>query len=269
MKLKIILEYFLLLIKSIIIGICAILPGVSGSVIAVSFGIYQKVLSSISNIKQNILFFIILIIGVIIGMYYTSGIILQILKHKTIVYYSLIGIILSEVPFMIKKIYNDNSKGIMIIPFVLSFLFSLVLDLLNKNAISYDYSSIRFFIGGILFSFGKVFPGISSSFFLLSLGIYGDIIIVISKPILLLDKINYYLPFVLGTVIGMVVFILLLRYLLKTRFRFLYSVILGFIISSVLILFPEFSLDISNIVGIICMIFFFFIFTRLKNKNNE
>lgn len=261
--------YLFLFLKSIIIGICAILPGVSGSVVAVSFGIYQKFLLSLSNAKRNIPFFIVLFLGLIIGMYFTSGLILQILKYQTIIYYCLAGIILSEVPFILRKLNEKDSRGIMLIPFFISFVFSLVLDLLNKNSIKSCYSFIRFFIGGILFSFGKIFPGISSSFFLISLGIYGDIIAVILNPIKMIEDFYYYFPFIFGGIIGIIVFVILLKYLLNNRIRFLYSIILGFILSSTIILLPKFSFNYENIFGIILMILIFVLFTRIKNKNVE
>ena len=49
-------------IKSFIIGICAILPGVSGSVIAVSLGIYDRFIEVVTNKRKaarNKLFIII------------------------------------------------------------------------------------------------------------------------------------------------------------------------------------------------------------------
>ena len=50
----------MLLIKSILVGICAVMPGVSGSIIMISFGLYDRLINIISNrkIKENILFFI-------------------------------------------------------------------------------------------------------------------------------------------------------------------------------------------------------------------
>ena len=61
----------IIFIKSFIIGICAILPGVSGSVIAVSFGIYDKFIDIVSNknkLKNNLLFIFIVSLGVSLGI---------------------------------------------------------------------------------------------------------------------------------------------------------------------------------------------------------
>ena len=47
------MEYINLFIKGIIIGIGKVIPGVSGSMLAISLGIYEKILNSISNIFKD------------------------------------------------------------------------------------------------------------------------------------------------------------------------------------------------------------------------
>ena len=257
------------LIKSIIIGICAILPGVSGSVIAVSLGIYNKFIENITDYRkarENKLYLFIVILGVLIGTFMTSNILVYIFKYQTILYYILIGVILSEIPFLIKKIHN-NSQKVMILPFIFAFTLSLALDLLNSNEFIIN-SIFKYFLGGILFSFGKVFPGVSSSFFLLSLGIYKDIIVLLTKPSLLITNFSLYLPFIIGTIIGTMIFLRLLAYLLNNKYNLIYSIIIGFMLSSVVILFPKFSLNFSNIIGVALMNVFFLIFVYIKKKNN-
>ena len=269
MSIYTVFEYIIIFLKCIIIGICAIIPGVSGSVIAVSLGIYERVLMSLTFNKKNILFFIVLLIGLIIGMYYTSGFILRVTKYKTVLYYCLIGVILSELPFILKKTCQEDSRGILVFPFLLSLSFSLVLDIVTNSNIEVNYSKIRFLIGGFLFSFGKVFPGISSSFFLISLGIYENIIVVITNPIVIVKQFDYYFPFIFGMIIGTLIFIYLLRFLFNNKKRLLYSIILGFIVSSVIVIMPKFYLSIENIIGIMLMIILFILLTIVKNKKND
>ena len=105
-------------IKSFIIGICAILPGVSGSVIAVSLGIYEKFIDIITNkrkIKENKLFLLIVLFGLFCGVFLTGNIMIYIFKYKIIIYYILTGIILSEIPFIIKKVHDYNGKKIILL----------------------------------------------------------------------------------------------------------------------------------------------------------
>ena len=92
----------MVLLKSIIVGILAIFPGVSGSAIAISFNLYDRFFLSIRNIKKNKGFLLLFLFGLIIGLFIGSNILLF-LTDLTILYYCLIGIILSEIPFIVKK----------------------------------------------------------------------------------------------------------------------------------------------------------------------
>ena len=262
----------MLFIKSIIIGICALLPGVSGSVMAVTFGIYDrfiKDLSSRNELKKDYKFIIIVLIGVLLGIYISSNLLLTILKYKSIIYYCLIGIILSEIPSLIKNIKIKTGKSIQVIPFISAFIVSVVLEILGNMNSYFTYSKYKYFLGGIFFSFGKVFPGISSSFFLLCLGIYEDIIILINNPLLIIINIDRYIYFIIGTILGIIIFIKLLNYLLKRYYRLVYSMIIGFVFSSIIIIVPLFTFDLNGIFRLLLLLLFFLIFYFYKKKNNK
>ena len=66
------MEFFGNIIKGIMIGIANIIPGVSGGTMAVSLGIYDRLIGSISGLfrefKKSILFLIPIIIGDGIGI---------------------------------------------------------------------------------------------------------------------------------------------------------------------------------------------------------
>ena len=52
----------MLIFKAFLIGLGKIIPGVSGSIIAISFGLYEKIIDAISNyfkdIKKNTIFYL-------------------------------------------------------------------------------------------------------------------------------------------------------------------------------------------------------------------
>ena len=62
----------ILILKGMLIGIGKIIPGVSGSVIAINLGVYEKAISSLTNffydVKKNIKYLSCLCIGVIISI---------------------------------------------------------------------------------------------------------------------------------------------------------------------------------------------------------
>ena len=89
----------MLILKGIIIGIGKIIPGVSGSMLAISMGIYQKLIDSVNNIfkypKENFKFLFKITIGVIISIVFFSNIILNSLnKYYIITMFFFIGLII-------------------------------------------------------------------------------------------------------------------------------------------------------------------------------
>ena len=69
-------DWFIRLVKGVIIGIGFILPGLSGGVLAVILGIYDRILAFLANLRKNfiknVLFFIPVGIGLGIGIFLFS-----------------------------------------------------------------------------------------------------------------------------------------------------------------------------------------------------
>lgn len=65
-------------LKGILIGIAKIIPGLSGSILMISFNLYDRAINAItnffSNIKDNFLFLANLTLGIVIGISLFSNI---------------------------------------------------------------------------------------------------------------------------------------------------------------------------------------------------
>ena len=253
----------ILLIKGILVGMFAVFPGISGSALAILLDIYDRFILSFKNIRKNYLFLLLVSIGIIIGIIIGSNIILYLSNLKNILYYTFIGLTLGSIPSMI-----SNIKKIKYIPMILSFILSTITLLLCMNVFNENVSFIKMVLGGIMFSFGKIFPGVSSSFFLILLGIYDKVLVLFSNPITIFKNFIYYLPFILGTLIGLLLFFKLLNYLLSNKYDLLYSILTGFIISSIIPIFPKFEFNFINIFGFILMILSFIISFKFNQKKD-
>ena len=79
----------MLFIKGIIIGIGKIIPGVSGSMLAISMGIYEQLVNSVNNLfkdfKKNIKFLAKIGFGIAISIILFSNIILKCLDSYYII----------------------------------------------------------------------------------------------------------------------------------------------------------------------------------------
>jgi putative membrane protein len=255
----------MIFIKSLFIGMFAIFPGVSGSALAISLNIYDRILYSLKNLKKNWKFLFIVSFGIILGAFLGSNIILYLSNIKDILYFIFIGFIIGDLPLMIKK--TKNSGNIRYIPLIISFFLSTTTFLFYDTLFNYEASFIRMFVGGMLFSFGKIFPGVSSSFFLVLLGIYKKIIICFSSPLVLITDFLYYFPFIMGCLLGIILFVKLYNFLLSNYRDLLYSILIGLMISSVISIFPKKEFNTMTIIGlIISMVTFVFSFNLHLKK---
>ncbi len=244
-------------IKGLLIGAGAILPGVSSGVLCVIFGIYEKLLNCILNFFKNIRYNFKILFPIGIGTF--CGILLfgNVLKY---IFYSypiqskfiFIGLILGSIPSLLKKACTRQTfKLKYLIYFFISLLIGLLLVYIEhhinitKSQSEYSYFFIMF--SGFLMSAGVIIPGISSTLILMILGIYDSYLIAIS---------TLYFPFLvplgIGLIIGSFICMKLIKILFDKFHSSTYFCIIGFTIGSIFILFPGFSLDFENIIGIIC-----------------
>lgn len=99
------------IIFGFLIGIGKIIPGVSGSVIAISLGVYEKMVEAVSNIfnKKNMFFLLKIGLGLIISIALFSKLIVFIINNyyiNTMFIFS--GVILGSVIMIDKKINKKN-----------------------------------------------------------------------------------------------------------------------------------------------------------------
>ena len=253
----------LVLIKCIIIGIFAIFPGISGSSLAISMNIYDRILLSFRDIQNNIFFLLLAIIGLLLGVFLGSNIIILFTNYMNVLYFMFIGFIISDIPFMIKNVKKRGN--ILYFPLILSIILPS-LTFITYDSFSENINFFKMVLGGILFSFGKIFPGVSSSFFLVILGIYRKIIYLFSNPLIFFDDIFYYLPFVIGVFIGFIIFIKIYNYLLINKYNLLYSILIGFMISSSISILFKINYNFYCIIGIPLMLICFYISLKFKLK---
>lgn len=259
--------------KGILIGIGMLLPGVSGGVLAVILGVYEKIIYSINNFKKdvkgNIKFLLPLIIGVIIGAIISAKI-LKIVFDRYYVYacYAFMGLVLGCVPYLVKDV-EKKDKGINYTALIITFAVSILISIISINNNSTDIISsskgpLSFFFAGLLFISGKIIPGISSSFLLMMIGMYNYFLLIMSNPFIIFDRDIFEIVFLLlGIIIGCLILIKLMGILLKRYYSLTYSAIIGFVIGSVIAIYPEKI----TIIGIIIFILGFlssYYFSKIK-----
>ena len=241
----------------ILIGSAMVVPGVSGGVIAVIFGIYDKAINSFVNLlkdfKHNFIYLFKIASGILIGAIWFSNVLLFLYQNNEfLTKLTFIGLIIGGVPCLFKEISMKRDK-INYVFLLLAFILSLFMFYLSKLSISgmQNHSFLNMFIGGLLYSIGKAVPGVSGSFLLMVIGMYDFVLSIIAHPITIaLSNINKIIPFILGLVLGVIILVNLMHRLLNKHIGITYSIIIGFILGSIPALIP----NTINILGIIFMI---------------
>ena len=260
------------LLKGFIIGIGKIIPGVSGSVLAITLGVYDKSVEYINNFKHNkkesLKYLLPLGIGIIISIIIFSKIITILLdKYYQITMLFFIGLIIGGLPEIIKKVERDDkmSGGP---SFIIFFIISI--SNLNSNYILKGniLDIIILFISGLLEAIGTVVPGVSSSALLMILGTYNIILSSIGNITsisVILTNIKIIIPFLLGVFLGIITLIKIIDYLLKKHENKLYSFVLGVLLSSIILLIIKVFKEKITIVELILGIIFLLLGVLISN----
>ena len=270
----------MLIVKGFILGIANIIPGVSGGTLAITLGIYEELINTIShifsNFKKNLKFLIPIGIGAVLSVLLMSKLVTYSLDKfpiPTTLFF--IGLIVGGIPLIFNKVKGKkkeikNMIGFLI-PFVLVIIMAFMKDpsnVVNLNSIN-PIMFLILFIVGVIAAATMVIPGVSGSFVLMLIGFYKPIMSTISKLTdfsLLGHNISVLLPFGIGIIIGIIGVAKLIEYLLSKHELLTYHIILGFITASIISLFMSLSTYNFNIGQILVGIVLFIVGTVVGYK---
>ena len=168
----------------IFIGISELLPGISGATVALMFGVYEKLLEFLRKFK-NLNLIMPLLFGMITSVFLFSSLINFLYDNFTNTFNFFIALLMVVYGiFLVMNTYLNGSiqKGMR---FYINISISILVGIF-LTSFTYNYENFSFnlyfliIIGFIACSF-LLFPGISGSAFLLSVGAYSTIIGSISS----------------------------------------------------------------------------------------
>lgn len=245
-------------IKGMFIGIANVIPGVSGGTMAVSLGIYDKLISSISNLlkdwKKSLAALLPIILGCgigIVGFSYAIEFLLS--KYTFVTCMTFVGLILGGIPVLVRALRKDlHKKGSSIgvsgvIAFLALFAVAVFLPMLNedtevlKTFTPTAGTMISLFLVGIIASATMVVPGVSGSLVMMILGYYYGILEAIRSFIEALKNLdtagllNGFLllfPLGIGVLLGIFLIAKLITFLFERYGVQTYCAILGLIVAS-------------------------------------
>ncbi len=232
-------------LQGFIIGLGKIMPGVSGSVMAICFGIYERMIASFSSLKmmkKDWRFMGVLGLGLALAIVFGSNVIKILLtNHYVPTMMFMIGMMIPGLFPIIKEVKNEDLtfKRIAICTIVLLFLIYLnVINTTGHTAMSESYlhEFISLFLCGIVDAASTIIPGISGSALLMLFGYYEAIISSLANAFTL-QSVLVLIPFLSGMALGVVLTSKLITFLFANHRVLTYMIIIVFATFSIFAIF--------------------------------
>lgn len=240
------------IVKGILIGVANIIPGVSGGTLAVSVGVYDKLIRSITglrkNFKESILTLLPYAIGMLVGIGLFSFLVKASLTNFPLQTCGLfVGLVIGGIPVILNKVKGNKNGIIHILLLIVFFGIVVGMAFLNGNESSVAdidvtlVNMIQLFFVGMIAAATMIIPGVSGSLVLMILGFYSAIVSNISNFIealisfdipALLHGCGIFIPFGLGILLGIGLVAKLLEMLFAKFPSYTYYAILGLILGS-------------------------------------
>lgn len=232
-------SWIIRLLKGIAVGVGAILPGLSGGVLAVIFGLYDVLIRFLADVRKkfvrNVLFFIPVGIGVAIGIFAFSVLVEAAFNSYAAQFTCLfIGFVIGTFPSLYRQAgrYGRTAGHLAILVAAAAGIFALMLA--GGSMLLEVTPSIPVWFGsGALIGLGVIVPGMSPSNFLIYFGLYdkmaggikdGDMAVII--------------PLFFGVVICVLLLAKGAAWLFDHYYGPMYHFILGMVVGSSLAIFP-------------------------------
>ncbi len=243
--------------KGIVIGLGAIAPGLSGSVLLVLFGLYQKTITAISttvkavfelvlgffrNIKNlkalkgtkalntildNIKYLVPLVLGIGIGVLLFSKLVDFLLENYEMqTRFAFLGFIVGSLPLFYKEVkkegFNKKYYGVM----ALALIGGAILFNLKEAPDITEPNILQSMVLGLAVAASYIVPGVDSAAILSALGLYELWVSSIADL-----NFGVLIPAAVGLVVGVLAVSFLINKLIEKYYTLTFSIIFGMFIS--------------------------------------
>ena len=264
-------EKLIIVLKGVALGVANKVPGISGGLVAFVLGFYEEFIDSLQKfnveglklIKKgefkifyrhiNGQFLGLLLFGMIVSYFSVSRILDYLLNHYEIYVWSLFfGLIIGSLLFIYRRV--ESLKLETFFWTLLGFIFGLSLSLITPAGQNENLFFV--FICGIVSVVGMTLPGFSGSFILMLMGNYVLLLVdsvnalyitlsnlflgkfeILTDPYLC-KMLKILLVFSFGSLVGLILFSNILKFVLKKYKNKTLSTIMGFIAGSLAVVWP-------------------------------
>ncbi len=258
MKSKNIIKHIILLFKGILVGFGAIMPGISGGTLCVSFGMYEPLINVMSHpiktIRKDGVKLLFFVLGGAIGFIGLAGLADWLLSiNEPVVILVFLGFILGTIPDLWKTAgkRGRNKFSYLFMIGGLVVLIALLWLLKNAAAVSLEPGFLSFIFCGILWALSFIVPGLSSSTLIMFFGLY--------KPMLSgIDSFNFsvIIPLAAGALLCLLAVSRPINFMYNKWHSQMSHVIIGVVLASMVMVVPlGYFINPARVaIGIICVV---------------
>ncbi|MDI9499071.1 MAG: DUF368 domain-containing protein [Bacillota bacterium] len=225
--------------KGFLIGVGAIVPGLSGGVLMVVFGVYDRLIAFLANLRrrffEDFLFFLPIGIGGLLGVFLFSIFVKRAFETYEALFVTLfIGFVAGTLPTLNRDAKRQGRGPGDIVAFLAAATLVLVMMLLgDRQFTDLEPNFALWVLSGALVGLGFIVPGLSPSNFLMYLGLYQKM----AAGIEALDF-SVLLPLALGLAGVIALLSKFVHWLITRHYSTIYHIILGTVVGSSLAIFP-------------------------------
>ena len=263
-------------LKGIVVGLGGVAPGLSGSVLLIIFGLYQKTLDALGtlvvNFKKNVRFLLPLVAGMFLGVLLFSKVIDFFLSsYEMPTRFCFLGLILGTVPLFYKEVKKDGFSAKYYLVILLAAILGTWMFTLNPGAFPQvnDPTLLQSVILGVAVAATAIVPGVDPAVFLSSLGFYEMYVRSLAN-----FDLTVLLPMLIGLGAGAVGISFGMSVLFKKFYTVTFSAIFGMFLSMIPNMLSEqcvLGMNMASAVSIVVMIVGFGVSHYLGDieKNNQ
>ena len=221
--------------KGIIVGLGGVAPGLSGSVLLIIFGLYQKTLdalgSLLTNFRKHVKFLLPLVAGMFLGVLLFSKLIdFFLTRFEMPTRFCFLGLILGTLPMVWQEVRKEGFSrkyyGVIALAAALGTWFFTV----NPNAFPQvnDPTLLQKLLLGVAVAATAIVPGVDPAVFLSTLGFYEMYVSALANL-----NLDILIPMVGGLAAGAVGISFTMSWLFRRFYTAAFSVIFGIFLSMI------------------------------------
>jgi putative membrane protein len=242
------------------VGLAVIVPGISGSTVAIIFKLYDQFLYALGNLfkkfKQCFVFLLPIVLGMLVGIllgFISVKKLLELIPFAVVCLFA--GLMIGAFPAVKDEIKGAKMNAKRVALFILGLLIPVGLGCFSAVTVAKDYGedivSVDKFANvawwhfvlalaiGYVVGVTQIVPGLSASAFLMAVGWFGSLIESISMTYWELNPSVFWIygGFALGFLVGLLTFSKLLTHIFGKARHTAYSMIVGLSLGSILSMF--------------------------------